>query len=147
MAVIIDRARWLRHQVHEIVADAGYASAATYQALAGRGITAYIPPPPNMRSSDHGRAARARCTSPVGVGAAIDRITHGEGAISGLKRHGVGRARCRGTRKLHLQLLLAATAINLQRSITRDPAAEPANAQRETLPASPNRNRETSNRP
>jgi len=132
LPVIIDRARWLRHQVKEIVADAGYASAASYQALTGRGITAYIPPQPNMRTTDHGRAARARCKSPVGVGAAIDRITHGEGAISELKRHGAGRARCRGTQKLHLQLLLAATAINLKRLITRDPAAENANAVRET---------------
>lgn len=132
LPVIIDRARWLRHKVEEIVADAGYASAATYQALIGRGITAYIPPQPNMRKSDHGRAARERCKSPVGVGAAIDRITHGEGAISELKRHGAGRARCRGTRKLHLQLLLAATAINLKRLITRDPAAENTAAGRET---------------
>ena len=85
-----------------------------------------------MRKSDHGRAAPRRSESQVGVGAAIDRITHGEGAISELKRHGAGRARCRGTRKLHLQLLLAATAINLKRLITRDPAAENTAAGRET---------------
>lgn len=126
LPVIIDRARWLRHKVAEIVADAGYASAATYQALAARGITAYIPPQPNMRTTDHGRAARERCKTQVGVGAAIDRITHGEGAISELKRHGVGRARCRGTAKLQIQLLLAATAINLKRLISRPPAAENA---------------------
>ncbi len=124
LPVIIDRARWLRHQVSEIVADAGYASAATYQALAERGITAYIPPQPNMRQTDHGQTARARCKTPVGVGAAIDRITHGEGAIAELKRHGAGRARCRGTAKLQIQLLLAATAINLKRLITHSPAAE-----------------------
>jgi transposase len=124
LPVIIDRARWLRHTVAEIVADAGYASAATYQSLAQRGITAYIPPQPNMRATDHGRAARARCKTPAGVGAAIDRITHGEGAISELKRHSAGRARCRGTAKLQIQLLLAATAINLKRLITRPPAAE-----------------------
>jgi len=132
LPVIIDRAKWLRHRVEEIVADAGYASAATYQALAGRGITAYIPPQPNMRQSEHGQAARARCKTPLGVGAAIDRITHGEGAISELKRHGAGRARCRGTRKLHLQLLLAATAINLKRLIDRGLAAENAAAGRQT---------------
>ena len=137
LPVIIDRARWLRHKVAEIVADAGYASAATYETLVGRGITAYIPPQPNMRQSEHGRAARERCRSPVGVGAAIDRITHGEGAISELKRHGAGRARCRGTRKLHLQLLLAATAINLKRLITRDPAAENTAAGRETPEPAP----------
>jgi transposase len=126
LPVIIDRARWLRHKVSEIVADAGYASAATYQDLAARGITAYIPPQPNMRHTEHGHAARARCKAPVGVDAAIDRITHGEGAIAELKRHGAGRARCRGTAKLQIQLLLAATAINLKRLIARSPAAENA---------------------
>jgi transposase len=126
LPVIIDRARWLRHKVAEVVADAGYASAGTYRMLEDRGITAYIPPQPNMRHTDHGQAARQRCKTPVGVDAAIDRITHGEGAISELKRHGAGRARCRGTAKLQVQLLLAATAINLKRLITRSPAAENA---------------------
>jgi hypothetical protein len=126
LPVIIDRARWLRHKVAEIVADAGYASAGTYQMLEEAGITGYIPPQPNMRHTEHGRAARERCKSPNGVGAAIDRITHGEGAISEMKRHGADRARCRGTRKVQIQLLLAATAINLKRLISRPPAAENA---------------------
>lgn len=126
LPVIIDRARWLRHKVSEIVADAGYASAGTYRMLEQRGITGYIPPQPNMRHTDHGQAARERCKSPTGVGAAIDRITHGEGAISEMKRHGAGRARCRGTAKVQIQLLLAATAINLKRLINRPPAAENA---------------------
>jgi hypothetical protein len=117
LPVIIDRARWLRHRVDEVVADAGYASAGTYAMLEQRGITAYIPPQPNMRQTDHGRAARERCKTPLGVGAAVDRITHGE-----------GRARCRGTRKVQIQLLLAATAINLKRLINRPPAAENAAA-------------------
>ena len=90
------------------------------------GITGYIPPQPNMRQTDHGRAARQRCKSPDGVGAAVERITHGEGAIAEMKRHGAGRARCRGTRKVQIQLLLAATAINLKRLISRPPAAENA---------------------
>jgi transposase len=131
LPVIIDRARWLRHQVGEIVADAGYASASTYGMLDTAGIKAYIPPQPNMRATDHGRQARARCKSHVGVGAAIDRITHGEGAIAEMKRHGAGRARCRGTGKLQLQLLLAATAINLKRLINRGLAAENAAAGRD----------------
>ena len=126
LPAIIDRARWLRHKVSEIVADAGYASAVTYRTLEQAGITAYIPPQPNMRRTDHGRAARERCKSPVGVGAAVDRITHGEGAIAEMKRHSAGRARCRGTRKVQIQLLLAATAINLKRLINRPPAAENA---------------------
>ena len=126
LAVIIDRAKWLRHRVDEVVADAGYASDAVYTSLAGRGITAFIPPQPNMLARPGGHAARQRCKTAVGVGAAIDRITHGEGAIAELKRHGAARARCRGTRKLQLQLLLAATAINLKRLISRDPAGENA---------------------
>lgn len=126
LPVIIDRARWLRHKVQEIVADAGYASAGTYQMLEQAGITGYIPPQPNMRNTGHGQAARQRCKTPAGVGAAVDRITHGEGAISEMKRHGAGRARCRGTRKVQIQLLLAATAINLKRLISRPPAAENA---------------------
>lgn len=126
LPLIIDRARWLRHRVSEIVADAGYASAGTYELLERRGITTYIPPQPNMRKTAHGHAARERCKSQVGVGAAVDRITHGEGAIAEMKRHGAGRARCRGTAKVQIQLLLAATAINLKRLITRPPAAENA---------------------
>jgi transposase/IS5 family transposase len=126
LPIIIDRARWLRHRVSEIVADAGYAAGAVYASLEARGITAYIPPQPNMRKSEHGHAARARCKTPVGIGAAVDRITHGEGAIAELKRHGADRARCRGTWKVQIQLLLAATAINLKRLVNRDPAAENA---------------------
>jgi len=124
LPVIIDRSKWLRHRVKEIVADAGYASDAVYTALAARQITAFIPPQPNMLKRANGQAARRRCKSAVGVGAAVDRITHGEGAIAELKRHGAGRARCRGTVKLQIQLLLAATAINLKRLTTRLPASE-----------------------
>jgi transposase len=124
LPIIIDRAKWLRHRVEEIVADAGYASDAVYTDLAARRIEAFIPPQPNMLKRAGGQAARKRCKTPRGVGAAIDRITHGEGAIAELKRHGAGRARCRGTAKLQIQLLLAATAINLKRLTTRLPAAE-----------------------
>lgn len=128
LPVIIDRAKWLRHRVDEIVADAGYASDAVYTDLAQRRIEAFIPPQPNMLKRAGGQAARTRCKTPRGIGAAIDRITHGEGAIAELKRHGAGRARCRGTAKLQVQLLLAATAINLKRLTTRLPAAENAYA-------------------
>jgi transposase len=124
LPIIIDRSKWLRHKVEQIVADAGYASDAVYTDLARRRIEAFIPPQPNMLKRAGGHAARKRCKTPRGVDAAIDRITHGEGAIAELKRHGVGRARCRGTAKLQIQLLLAATAINLKRLTTRPPAAE-----------------------
>lgn len=124
LPIIIDRAKWLRHRVAEIVADAGYASDAVYTDLAKQRIEAFIPPQPNMLKRAGGQAARTRCKTPRGVGAAIDRITHGEGAIAELKRHGAGRARCRGTAKLQIQLLLAATAINLKRLTSRPLAAE-----------------------
>ncbi len=124
LAVIIDRSKWLRHKVAEIVADAGYASDAVYTDLAARRIEAFIPPQPNMLKRTGAQAARKRCRSPRGRDAAIDRITHGEGAIAELKRHGADRARCRGTVKLQIQLLLAATAINLKRLTSRPPAAE-----------------------
>lgn len=124
LPIIINRAKWMQHRVEQLVADAGYASDAVYTDLAARGITAYIPPQPNMLKRENAQAARQRCKSAVGVDAAIDRITHGEGAISELKRHGIGRARCRRTRKLQVQLLLAATAINLKRLINRTPAAD-----------------------
>jgi transposase/IS5 family transposase len=126
LPVIIDRAKWLRHRVAEIVADAGYASDAVYTDLTERGIEAFIPPQPNMLKRAGGQAARKRCKRPRGVDAAIDRITHGEGSIAELKRHGAGRARCRGTAKLQIQLLLAATAINLKRLASHPPAAENA---------------------
>jgi transposase len=123
LPIIIDRSKWLRHRVEEIVADAGYASDAVYTELADRRIMAFIPPQPNMLKRPGGQAARRRCKTARGVGAAIDRITHGEGAIAELKRHGAGRARCRGTAKLQIQLLLAASAINLKRLTSHAPAA------------------------
>ena len=58
----------------------------------------------------------------TGRDAAFDRQAHAEGAISELKRHGAGRARCRGTRLLQLQLLAAATAINLKRLLSHHDA-------------------------
>lgn len=125
LPAIIERARWARHQAGEVGADQGYASAAVYQALEELRVEAFIPPQPNMRHTPHGRAARSRCKSPPGVAVAIDRMTHGEGAISELKlQHALDRARCRGTAKLQVQLLLAATAINLKRLINRPGAAE-----------------------
>ncbi len=129
LSIIIDRSKWLRHKVAEIVADAGYASDAVYTDLAKRRIDAFIPPQPNMLQRAGGQAARKRCRSSRGRDAAIDRITHGEGAISELKRHGADRARYRGTAKLQIQLLLAATAINLKRLTTHhQPSSPPARA-------------------
>lgn len=125
LPALIGRARWAGHAVTELAADAGYASAAVYDELAAKNITAFIPPLPNARVAASAVAARARCKTPAGVSAAIDRMTHGEGAINELKNcHALDRARSRGTAKLQIQLLLAATAINLKRLTSRPPAAE-----------------------
>lgn len=124
LPAIVTRARWAGHRVDTLGADKGYASRAAYEALAGAGTIAYIPPQANMRRSDYGQAAYARCRSPEGVRLTIDRQAHAEGAIAELKlRHGMARARCRGTRKLQIQLLVAAVAVNLKRLATRDPDA------------------------
>src|SRR4051794_29764694 len=58
----------------------------------------------------------------TGCDAAVDRQAHAEGAIAELKHHGANHARCRGTRLVQLQLLAAATAINLKRLLKADTA-------------------------
>jgi hypothetical protein len=60
----------------------------------------------------------------TGRDAAVDRQAHAEGTISELKHHGAGRARSRGTRLVQLQLLAAATAINLKRLMSHHDALE-----------------------
>lgn len=125
LPALIGRARWAGHAVTELAADAGYASAAVYDELVEKGIIGFIPPLPNARVASSAIAARARCKTPAGVSAAIDRMTHGEGAIAELKNcHALDRARSRGTAKLQIQLLLAATAINLKRLTSRPPTAQ-----------------------
>ena len=81
-----------------------------------------IPPQPGAKHQA-AVAARERMRTPTGRDAAVDRQAHAEGAISELKRHGAGRARCRGTRLVQLQLLAAATAINLKRLMAAHDAA------------------------
>jgi transposase len=126
---LVRRARWAGHRVSELAADQGYARQATYQDLAARGVTAYIPPQPQMRNHAEGRAGRARCLSATGRAADAERQAHAEGAICELKlRHALARARCRGTPKLQVQLLLGGTAINLKRLAGQRPAAAGAAA-------------------
>ena len=132
LETLIRRARFAGHSVQELAADAGYASQSAYAALDALKTTALIPPQPGAQHAA-AEAARARMRTATGRDAAFDRQAHAEGAISELKRHGAGRARCRGTRLLQLQLLAAATAINLKRLLghqealghtqTSDPAA------------------------
>jgi transposase len=119
--VVVGRARFAGHTVSELGADSGYASASSYAQLEDLGVVAYIPPMPNAKHQP-ALDARALMRTPVGVDVKIERTVHAEGAISELKRHGLGRARSRGTRKLQLQLLAAATAINLKRLLDREDA-------------------------
>jgi len=114
LKTLVGRARFAGHAVAELGADAGYASQHSYAELDRLKTTALIPPQPGAKHAA-AEAARARMRTPAGRDTAIDRQTHAEGAIAELKHHGLGRARCRGTRKLQLQLLAAATAINLKR--------------------------------
>src|SRR4051812_3746193 len=134
---VVTRARFAGHSVAELGADSGYSSQDADVTLTALGTTAFIPPQPGAK---HPAAAQARerMRTPTGRDAAFDRQAHAEGAIAELKRHGADRARCRGTRLLQLQLLAAATAINLKRLLdadtataggqTDDPAANAANA-------------------
>jgi transposase len=114
LQTLIRRARFAGHRADEVVADAGYSSQAAYDTLDALHATALIPPLPSARHAA-AEAARARMRTRTGRDAAFDRQAHAEGAIAELKRHGADRARCRGTRLLQLQLLAAATAINLKR--------------------------------
>jgi transposase len=126
---LVRRARWAGHRVTELAADKGYASRATYQELARRGVAALIPPQPHMLAHAEGQQARGRCRTALGAAAARDRQAHAEGAIAELKlRHALQRARCRGTPKLQVQLLLGGTAINLKRLAAHQPAATGAAA-------------------
>jgi transposase len=119
---IVTRARFGGHQVTELAADSGYASESSYAALDALKTTALIPPQPAAKHAA-AVAARERMRTPAGRDGAFDRQAHAEGAIAELKRHGAGRARCRGTRLLQLQLLAAATAINLKRLLAAQDAA------------------------
>jgi transposase len=130
LPALIARARWAGHRVLEVCADQGYAGKAVYQQLDALGVVAFIPPQAHQaKKGIEAQAARRRCKAPAGVGAAIDRMTHGEGAISELKlQHGLDRARRRGTPALQLQALVAATAINLKRLMSRPEAAHGTDA-------------------
>jgi IS5 family transposase len=119
---LVTRARFAGHAVSELAADAGYAGQDTYATLDALGTVALIPPR-TIAKYPVAEQARERMRTPLGRDAAADRQAHAEGAISELKRHGLDRARCRGTRRLQLQLLAAATAINLKRLLKTDTAA------------------------
>jgi transposase len=122
VADLVTRARFAGHAVAELAADSGYASHDAYAALEALGTVALIPPQPGAKHAA-AEQARARMRTATGRDAAFDRQAHAEGAIAELKRHGADRARCRGTRLVQLQLLAAATAINLKRLLSAEQAA------------------------
>ena len=119
---LVTRARFAGHTVAELAADSGYASQDAYATLDALATVALIPPQPGAKHAA-AEAARERMRTPTGRDAACDRQAHAEGAIAELKRHGADRARSRGTRLLQLQLLAAATAINLKRLLNAADAA------------------------
>jgi hypothetical protein len=121
LEALVGRARFAGHTAREVGADAGYASQASYATLDRLRTTALIPPQPGAKHAA-AEAARVRMRTAAGRDTAIDRQTHAEGTIAELKHHGMTRARCRGTRKTQLQLLAAATAINLKRLLTAQTA-------------------------
>jgi transposase len=127
LETLIRRARFAGHGAAEVAADAGYASQDAYATLDALHTTALIPPQPGARHAA-AEAARARMRTPTGRDAALERQAHAEGAIAELKYHGADRARCRGTRLLPLQLLAAATAINLKRLLSHGDALEHGHA-------------------
>jgi len=121
---ILDRARFACPELASVGADSGFAAERVWRGLGRRGLIAYIPPQPTMlpagdAASDAQReavAARVRCKSEQGVWAHKQRMADAEGVISELKnRHGLDRARSRGTPLFHLQLLLGCAALNCKR--------------------------------
>jgi len=116
---VVTRARFAGHTVCELAADGGYASQDAYATLDALGTVALIPPQPAAKHRAVSQA-RERVQTATDRDAAVDRQAHAEGAIAELKHHGANRARCRGTRLVQLQLLAAATAINLKRLLKAD---------------------------
>lgn len=128
LPTLIGRARFAGHAVEQLAADAGYASISSYAQLEARRVLGLIPPQPKAKHPA-AETARLLMRTPTGRDAAIDRQAHAEGAISELKRHGLTRARGRGSRLLQLQLLAAATAINLKRLLAAQDAGTQADRQ------------------
>src|SRR5436190_9751705 len=134
LAAIIQRARFACPQLESVGADQGFAGEQVWKDVAALGVIAYVPPQrtmlppageqPKTDAKREALAARARCKAPTGIWAHIRRMCDAEGGVAELKNeHGMGRARCRGTSLLHVQLLLGCTALNVKRLATRCAAA------------------------
>lgn len=129
LAPLTDRARFACPELVSVGADQGFAASRVWRALEERSITAFVPPQRRMlppegevktEAQRQAQAARERCRSAAGIWAHKRRLADSEGAIAELKdRHGLGRARRRGTLAFHVQLLLGCTALNLKRLESR----------------------------
>lgn len=134
LAPIVDRARFACPQLESVGADQGFAAERVWSAMTERGIEAFVPPQRTMLPADGepktdaqraAQAARARCKTAAGVWSHRQRMADAEGVVGELKqRHGLDRARSRGTPLFHVQLLLGCTALNLKRLASQ--AGEPA---------------------
>lgn len=139
LAPLLDRARFACPELASVGADQGYAAERVYKEARRRRLLAYIPPqrtmlPPGATAARteaerEAQAARARCKTEAGIRAYRRRMADAEGVVGELKlRHGLGRARCRGTPLFHVQLLLGCAAINLKRLAEHVPKAASAAA-------------------
>lgn len=143
LAPIVDRAQFACPRLESVGADQGFAAERVWSAMAERGIEAFVPPQRTMLPADGepktdaqraAQAARARCKTPAGVWSHRQRMADAEGVVGELKqRHGLDRARSRGTPLFHVQLLLGCTALNLKRLTSHaDEAASGAAAAPQT---------------
>jgi transposase len=134
LAPILDRARFACPELASVGADQGYAAERVYKDARRRRLVAYIPPQrtmlpsaasvPRTEAEREAQAARERCKTEAGIWAYKRRMADAEGVVAELKlRHGLGRARCRGTPLFHVQLLLGCAAINLKRLARHAPQA------------------------
>ncbi len=133
LAPLLDRARFACPELASVGADSGFAAERVWRGVAGRGLVAYIPPQPTMLPADdeprseaqrQALAARGRCKTGRGVRAHKRRMADAEGVIGELKnRHGLDRARSRGTPLFHVQLLLGCAALNYKRLADHVPEA------------------------
>jgi transposase len=145
LAPIIQRARFACPELESVGADQGFAGEQVWKDVAALGVIAYVPPqrtmlppagqPPTTDAKREALAARRRCKTPAGIWAHTRRMCDAEGGVAELKNeHAMDRARCRGTKLFHVQLLLGCAALNVKRLITRPDAASgqaagPATAQ------------------
>src|SRR3954466_11459329 len=145
LAPVIQRARFVCPELESVAADQGFAGEQVWKDVAALGVIAYVPPQrtmlppegqqPKTEAKREALAARRRCKTPTGIWAHRRRMSDAEGGVAELKNeHAMARARCRGTKLFHVQLLLGCAALNVKRLITRPDAASgqaagPATAQ------------------